>query len=67
MTDPEKPFGDLKPLWYDNELLYLAHDLASRLLPAFEHSSTGIPYARVSEIVLNSFTRNMLNMITLNL
>ncbi|XP_046407206.1 ER degradation-enhancing alpha-mannosidase-like protein 1 isoform X1 [Ischnura elegans] len=48
MMDPEKPFGDLKPDWYDGELLHLAHDLASRLLPAFEKSTTGIPYPRVN-------------------
>ena len=32
---------------YDNELLHLAHDLAVRLLPAFENTGTGIPYPRV--------------------
>lgn len=34
---------------YDNELLYMAHDLAVRLLPAFENTKTGIPYPRVSD------------------
>jgi len=34
---------------YDNELLHMAHDLAVRLLPAFENTKTGIPYPRVSE------------------
>lgn len=48
IMDPDKPFGELKPPWYDGELLKLAHDLASRLLPAFEKSSSGIPYPRVS-------------------
>ncbi|KAJ9583476.1 hypothetical protein L9F63_022184, partial [Diploptera punctata] len=48
MIDPDKPFGDLRPSWYEGELLQLAHDLASRLLPAFEESSTGIPYPRVN-------------------
>lgn len=48
MMDPEQPFGNLRPSWYDGELLQLAHDLASRLLPAFEGSSTGIPYPRVN-------------------
>ncbi|CAI2174560.1 11956_t:CDS:10 [Funneliformis geosporum] len=33
---------------YTNELLNLAHDLGKRLLPAFHHSKTGIPYARVN-------------------
>lgn len=37
---------------YDNELLHLAHDLAVRLLPAFEHTDTGIPYPRVSELLV---------------
>ncbi|KAF3906589.1 hypothetical protein ABW20_dc0108498 [Dactylellina cionopaga] len=32
---------------YDNELLFLAHDLATRLLPAFT-TDTGIPYPRVN-------------------
>ena len=52
MMDPEKPFGELQPSWYDGELLQLAHDLASRLLPAFEESSTGIPYPRVNSCFL---------------
>ncbi len=34
---------------YSNELLKLAHDLGKRLLPAFQKSKTGIPYARVSK------------------
>jgi mannosidase alpha-like ER degradation enhancer 1 len=39
---------------YNNELLKLAHDLGKRLLPAFQKSKTGIPYARVSKLkVLN--------------
>lgn len=36
---------------YDNELLHMAHDLAVRLLPAFENTKTGIPYPRVSDHV----------------
>jgi len=32
--------------WYKDELLYMAHDLGNRLLPAFS-TPTGIPYARV--------------------
>ncbi|PSN54149.1 ER degradation-enhancing alpha-mannosidase-like protein 1 [Blattella germanica] len=48
MEDPTQPFGELRPSWYDGELLQLAHDLAARLLPAFEASSTGIPYPRVN-------------------
>lgn len=34
---------------YDNELLHMAHDLAVRLLPAFENTKTGIPYPRVGD------------------
>ncbi|XP_049844612.1 ER degradation-enhancing alpha-mannosidase-like protein 1 isoform X2 [Schistocerca gregaria] len=48
IMDPDEPFGQLRPSGYENDLLYLAHDLASRLLPAFEKSSTGIPYPRVN-------------------
>jgi len=48
MEDPRNLFGaDLRPEWYDGELLQLASDLASRLLPAFQKSITGIPYPRV--------------------
>ncbi|XP_063218845.1 ER degradation-enhancing alpha-mannosidase-like protein 1 [Bacillus rossius redtenbacheri] len=47
ITDPNQPFGKLRPAGYDGELLQLAHDLASRLLPAFA-STTGIPYPRVN-------------------
>lgn len=44
-------FGeDLRPSWYNGQLLQLAHDLASRLLPAFQKSITGIPYPRVSNV-----------------
>ena len=48
IVDPEKPFGELDPGRYDGELLGLAHDLASRLLPAFEESGTGLPHPRIS-------------------
>ena len=47
ITDPEQPFGPMAPSWYDNELLHLASDLGSRLLPAFDATGTGIPYPRV--------------------
>ncbi|ODQ54682.1 glycoside hydrolase [Saitoella complicata NRRL Y-17804] len=33
--------------WYNNELLHLAHDLGTRLLPAFE-TPTGIPWPRIN-------------------
>uniref|UniRef100_A0A087X2J9 alpha-1,2-Mannosidase n=1 Tax=Poecilia formosa TaxID=48698 RepID=A0A087X2J9_POEFO len=48
LTDPKHPFGEVGFRDYDNELLHLAHDLAVRLLPAFENTSTGIPYPRVN-------------------
>uniref|UniRef100_A0A4W3INM0 alpha-1,2-Mannosidase n=1 Tax=Callorhinchus milii TaxID=7868 RepID=A0A4W3INM0_CALMI len=48
ITDPVQPFGNMVPEGYDNELLHLAHDLAVRLLPAFENTKTGIPHPRVN-------------------
>uniref|UniRef100_A0A3Q2DDW1 alpha-1,2-Mannosidase n=1 Tax=Cyprinodon variegatus TaxID=28743 RepID=A0A3Q2DDW1_CYPVA len=48
LTDPRQPFGEVGIEGYENELLHLAHDLAVRLLPAFENTSTGIPYPRVN-------------------
>ncbi|XP_071016587.1 ER degradation-enhancing alpha-mannosidase-like protein 1 [Oncorhynchus clarkii lewisi] len=48
LTDTKHPFGNVGLVDYDNELLHLAHDLAVRLLPAFENTSTGIPYPRVN-------------------
>eukprot|EP00066_Takifugu_rubripes_P022985 XP_011612251.1 PREDICTED: ER degradation-enhancing alpha-mannosidase-like protein 1 isoform X3 [Takifugu rubripes] len=48
LTDTKHPFGKVGFEGYDNELLHLAHDLAVRLLPAFENTSTGIPYPRVN-------------------
>lgn len=47
ITDSKQPFGDMTIEDYDNELLHMAHDLAVRLLPAFENTRTGIPYPRV--------------------
>ncbi|KAI1715625.1 glycosyl hydrolase family 47 domain-containing protein [Ditylenchus destructor] len=45
----QNPFhGDFSMSKYDDELLSMAHDIASRLLPAFEHSKTGLPYPRVN-------------------
>ena len=49
IIDPDQPFGSIAPAEYSNELLLLAHDLAGRLLPAFDNSTTGLPYPRVSE------------------
>jgi ER degradation enhancer, mannosidase alpha-like 1 len=47
ITDEQKLLGNLNIEHYDNELLDMAHDLASRLLPAFENTRTGIPHPRV--------------------
>ncbi|CAF1047156.1 unnamed protein product [Didymodactylos carnosus] len=48
IIDPLQPFGNLAPSNYNNELLDLAHDLASRLLPAFENAPHDLPYPRVN-------------------
>ena len=48
IKDPEEPFGPLSSKEYSDELLELAHNLAGRLLPAFENTSTGLPHPRVS-------------------
>lgn len=48
IIDPVQPFGNMSIPGYDNELLYLANDLGTRLLPAFENTKTGIPYPRVN-------------------
>uniref|UniRef100_H2Y763 alpha-1,2-Mannosidase n=1 Tax=Ciona savignyi TaxID=51511 RepID=H2Y763_CIOSA len=48
IEDDEQPFGNMRLPNYNGELLSLAHDLAVRLLPAFEHTSSGIPYPRVN-------------------
>ncbi len=58
LTDPRHPFGDVALKDYDNELLHLAHDLAVRLLPAFENTSTGIPYPRVRPTFIALFWRD---------
>lgn len=42
----EKQYGYALP-WYRGELLTLARDLGRRLLPAFDASMTGMPFARV--------------------
>lgn len=47
IKDKEKPFGTLTPTDYNDELLRLAHDLGSRLLPAFQNTATGLPHPRV--------------------
>ncbi|XP_028516493.1 ER degradation-enhancing alpha-mannosidase-like protein 1 isoform X2 [Exaiptasia diaphana] len=47
IKDPLQPFGDMVPDDYDDDLLLLAHDLANRLIEAFDKSPLGIPYPRV--------------------
>lgn len=48
IVDTDQPFGLLQPDWYDNQLLHLANELASRLLPAFQNTTTGLPVPRVN-------------------
>ena len=48
LLDDKQPFGNMSYDAYDGELLYMAHELATRLLPAFDNTATGIPYPRVS-------------------
>ena len=65
IQDKKQPFGQLEPDWYDGELLEMASDLASRLIPAFQNSKTGLPHPRVSflfilsSIYLSSFEINI--------
>lgn len=47
ITDKQQLLGNVDIENYDNELLEMAHDLAARLLPAFENTRTGIPHPRV--------------------
>lgn len=54
IVDDQKHFGYIGLDDYDNELLEMAHDLATRLLPAFENTRTGIPHPRVSIITYHS-------------
>jgi mannosidase alpha-like ER degradation enhancer 1 len=50
---------------YDNELLDLALDLASRLLPAFDQSKTAFPHPRGSEFRAFSLIVHPLNIVSL--
>ena len=52
VVDPLQPFGNLRPDDYGNELLHMAHDLANRLLPAFEGTETKLPWPRVRRYVI---------------
>ena len=46
---PAPRFPGLAPDWYLEDLLSLAHDLAERLLPAFDKTDTGIPFPRCED------------------
>ncbi|XP_046840055.1 ER degradation-enhancing alpha-mannosidase-like protein 1 [Xenia sp. Carnegie-2017] len=48
IRDPQQPFGNMIPNDYNDELLLMAHDLANRLLCAFDNTTHGIPYPRVN-------------------
>lgn len=48
LTGETRGLGDLHMPGYEGELLGMAHDLATRLLPAFEGTATGLPYPRVN-------------------
>ncbi|XP_066910395.1 ER degradation-enhancing alpha-mannosidase-like protein 1 [Clytia hemisphaerica] len=50
IVSPSKEFQSLRPQDYGDELLNMAHDLANRLLVAFEGTQTGIPWPRVNLI-----------------
>ncbi|GMS91606.1 hypothetical protein PENTCL1PPCAC_13781, partial [Pristionchus entomophagus] len=47
-SDESRILGDFFMPDYEGELLDLARDLAVRLMPAFEGTSTGLPYPRVN-------------------
>ncbi|CAI2350064.1 unnamed protein product [Caenorhabditis sp. 36 PRJEB53466] len=47
-ADESNRYGPFHIAEYAGELLTLAHDLAARLLPAFEGTATGIPWTRVN-------------------
>ncbi|CAI4223785.1 unnamed protein product [Auanema sp. JU1783] len=47
-SDSSRLLGDFYMKEYDGELLSLAHDLANRLMVAFEGTNTGIPFTRVN-------------------
>ncbi|CAF0869940.1 unnamed protein product [Brachionus calyciflorus] len=58
VTNEYQPFGDMKIENYENEFLNLAHDLAVRLLSAFNNENSNLPYPRVNlkyGIPLNSY------------
>ena len=48
LTGENDALGNLRLAGYRSELLTMAHDLAIRLLPAFENTATGLPFPRVN-------------------
>jgi len=50
IEDEKRTFGNLEPEWYTGDLLTMAHDLADRLISAFEDTANGIPHPRVNLI-----------------
>lgn len=61
IEDKSQPFGNLEPEWYNGELLEMASDLASRFMPAFDNSKTGLPHPRVGEVYIETlFTSHLL-------
>lgn len=58
IVDKYKYLGDIQFEDYDNELLDMAHDLAARLLPAFDNTKTGIPHPRVKTRVFSCFSKS---------
>ena len=47
MEDQNGPFFHMTPDWYMGDLLTLAHDLADRLILAFDETLTGLPHPRI--------------------
>lgn len=43
----DRQFSNLTPSWYMGDLLTLAHDLADRLVIAFDQTDSGLPHPRV--------------------
>ncbi|VDM97699.1 unnamed protein product, partial [Thelazia callipaeda] len=48
LTDESHMLGNYTLSEYNGELLTMAHDLATRLLPAFDDTKTGLPFPRVN-------------------
>ncbi|VDN22843.1 unnamed protein product [Gongylonema pulchrum] len=48
LTDDSHMLGNYALNGYNGELLTMAHDLAARLLPAFDGTRTGLPFPRVN-------------------